>query len=71
MDERRWEVTIDDLDSEDFEKELITQYEARVTTSTQDEAKERALTMIRARVTDIGGHKLVVRSVREIWRPRR
>lgn len=70
MEETRWEVTIVDQDSEDFEKDDITQYEARVTAMGPDEAKQRALTMIRACVVDVSSHKLVVTNVREIWNSR-
>ncbi len=65
----KWEVTIVDQDSEDVEKELITEYEARVSAATSEEAKERAVAMIRERVKGVG--KLVVTNVREIWKPGR
>lgn len=70
MEETRWEVTIDDQDSEDLERDEITSYEARVTATGPDDAKQRALTMIRERVIEVNGHKLVVTNVRQIWNSR-
>jgi hypothetical protein len=66
--ERRWEVTIVDKDSEDLEKDEIIHYEARVTASGEDEAKQRALALIRERVAQLSGRNLVITTVREIWK---
>jgi len=68
MEERRWEVTVADQDSEDLEKHEITQHEAHVTAITRDDAKQRVLAMIRDRVHDASSHTLVISNVREIWR---
>lgn len=66
MPDQRWQVTIVDRDSEDVEAELITQYEARVTAGSRGKAKERALALVREKVTGINAHNLDGKTVREI-----
>jgi len=62
--EERWEVTIEDHDTED-------QWYAELVWATgATEARQRALTSIGERHPETRGHKLVITKVRVVWTPR-
>jgi hypothetical protein len=68
MADQRWEVRILDEDSEDVEKEQITQVEVRTTAPDKASATERALALVRAEVPGVAKHRLKVTNVAEIWK---
>ena len=62
--EERWEVTIEDHDTED-------QWYAELVWATgATEARQRALTAIGERHPETRGHQLVITKVRVVWTPR-